>query len=759
MSPLILTAAAFIAGTVAAAVLGAAWWATAVLAGLAGITAWLSLDPGTRPAVLVLLAAFAAAGAGHARFSAADQRPHPPIAQLSGIYEVAGTLRRDALVRGTIARLDLNIEQVDRAPERGGLRLTMVAPEQPLQAGDHLRAVVAIERPPEVPDFDYAQYLRARGIHAVAAFPEQWTVEQRAGRRGPRATLRRFRRWLVENLERSLPEPESSLAAGMLLGERRTMPSGLAEDLRDTGTTHLVVVSGQNVAMLLGLAIASLTPLISRRRAAMGTLALLPGYLLLVGLDPPVVRAAIMAVGIAIAGMSGRRTPGWLYLLYAAALMLAVDPLLAHDVAFQLSMSATAGVMLIAPPLRDRLLTVAGWSSEGPRAALLEAVALATGAALAVLPVQAAAFGSFSLLAVPANVIVAPLYEGTLIVAAAASLLGWFDPAAEALGVTTAFVPRSFVVAVGLLARAPSARQSLEVPLVVGAGWYVLLGAAAWGLQRGEAPVLAPGARSGLATSAALAAMAGGLWLAVLSPGQPNTTVTVLDVGQGLAVLVEDGGSRVLVDTGPSDGAAFDALSRAGSTGSAGTIDAVVITHGDNDHDGGLRELQRRLTVGRVFDDGAAAERPDIGDRIRVSPRTTIEVISPPVATAGRAHRSDNNRSLVLLVTAGDRRLLIAADIETEAEAWLVTSGLDLRADAIIVPHHGAKSSSSQQFIDAVQPRVAVVSAGRSNRWGHPDPEVIARYEARGVLLLRTDEDGDVELSSDGRRLWVKTSR
>jgi competence protein ComEC len=88
-----------------------------------------------------------------------------------------------------------------------------------------------------------------------------------------------------------------------------------------------------------------------------------------------------------------------------------------------------------------------------------------------------------------------------------------------------------------------------------------------------------------------------------------------------------------------------------------------------------------------------------------------------------------------------------------------VTSGLDLRADAIIVPHHGAKSSSSQQFIDAVQPRVAVVSAGRSNRWGHPDPEVIARYEARGVLLLRTDEDGDVELSSDGRRLWVKTSR
>ncbi len=756
MPPLVLTAAAFIAGTVAAALLGGAWWATTIVAGLVGLAAWLSAARRPRlTAILVLLAVLAAAGAGHARFAAADGRPDPPIARLTGTHEVVGTIRRDALVSGTIVRLDLDVERIDGARESGGLRLTMVAPGQPLRAGDRLRAIVEIERPASLTDFDYEQYLRDRGIHAVAAFPEQWTVVD-GDRSGPFAVLGRFRRWLVDNLERSLPEPESSLAAGMLLGERRTMPSGLADDLRDTGTTHLVVVSGQNVAMLLGLAIAFLAPLISRRRAALVTLAMLPGYLLLVGFDPPVVRAAIMAVGIAITSASGRRTPGWLYLLYAAALMLAFDPLLARDIAFQLSMSATAGVMLVAPPLRDRLLVLAGWSSEGAGAALVEAAALATGAALAVLPVQAAAFGSISLLTVPANVIVAPLYEGTLVVAAVASLLGWLDPVADVLHTTTTFVPRAFVAAVDLLARAPGTRLPVDAPLAAGVGWYLLLGGAAWWLHRGEAPVFAPGARSGFATSAALAAVAGGLWIAVLSPGQPNATVTILDVGQGLAVLVEDGGSRVLIDVGPPDGAAIDALSRVGSTRA---IDAVVITHGDNDHRGGLLEVERRITVARVFDDGTTAERLDIGDRIRLSSRTTIEVISPPVVTAGRAHRRDNNRSLVLLVTAGDRRLLLTADIEAEGEQWLASSGTDLRADAIVVPHHGSKSSSSQDFLDAVQPRVAVISAGESNRYGHPDPEVVARYQARGVLLLRTDEDGDVVLSSDGKGLWVKTSR
>ena len=159
-----------------------------------------------------------------------------------------------------------------------------------------------------------------------------------------------------------------------------------------------------------------------------------------------------------------------------------------------------------------------------------------------------------------------------------------------------------------------------------------------------------------------------------------------------------------------------------------------------------------------MLGDGIAGAEPlDIGDRIRLSDRTSIEVLSPPVATAGRAHRGDNNRSLVLLVRIGEVRVLVPADVEHAAEEWLVGSGLDLRADALVLPHHGSRSSSSPTFVEAVSPRVAIASAGGGNRHGHPHPDVLARYE--GAMVLRTDEHGDVTLRSDGARLWVRSAR
>jgi competence protein ComEC len=216
----------------------------------------------------------------------------------------------------------------------------------------------------------------------------------------------------------------------------------------------------------------------------------------------------------------------------------------------------------------------------------------------------------------------------------------------------------------------------------------------------------------------------------------------------------------VLIDAGPPDGSTLLALSRV-YEGRA--LDAIVITHSDRDHSGGLEELQRRMRVGRVLDgeptgEGAPGiEHFDIGDRIRLGERTTIEVLSPPVVTATSAHREDNNRSLVLLVTIGERRVLLAADIEEPAEQWLATSGLNLRADAFVVPHHGSRTSSTPAFVRAVSPAVAVISVGAGNPHGHPHPEVVDAYAA--VPLLRTDLDGDVTLRSDGTRMWVESAR
>ena len=363
----------------------------------------------------------------------------------------------------------------------------------------------------------------------------------------------------------------------------------------------------------------------------------------------------------------------------------------------------------------------------GALAALVEAATIALGAALAVLPVQAASFGTVSLVQVPANVVVAPLYEATLLVAVAAALLGWFEPVAAAIHAAGVYAPAAFVVAVEVMSEWPAAVVDVGAPLAVGAAWYAALAAVAWALGRRAPASVETGARSGFAGTVALGAAAAGLWFAVLTPADDLASVTTLDVGQGQAVLVRDGGAAVLIDVGPPDGAVLRALARV--TG-ANSLDAVIVTHGDSDHAGGLRELERRLRVGAVLGEGAPDAEPfDIGDRIRLTARTSIEVLSPPIAAAGRGHRSDNNRSLVLLVRIGEVRILVPADIEAPAEEWLVASGLDLHADALVLP----PPRFEELLVTGVRGGGAAAHRDRLGRCGQP-PRAPAR---RGDRALR----------------------
>ena len=751
-----LVMAAFVAGTTASFLFGGPWWASAGLAAIGALALLVAMGPGALRVgtLLVIGAAVAAAASGHARGIDADANPPPAIATLSGTHTIVGVAREDAQLRGTFATVDLRVESVDGEEQGGGLRLTLPAPDEPLLAGDRLRATVEIERPPVVADFDYPGYLRSRGIHAVGAFPSSSEVVGHDDGNVLTNRLRALRRWATGNIERSLPEPEASVAAGMLLGERRTIPAALSEELRVTGTTHLLVVSGQNVALLVGTIVAILGSVLPRRRAALFAILAIPLYVVFVGAEPPVVRAALMAVGIAVAAVSGRRTPGWLYLLYAVGIMLAIDPLLARDVAFQLSVAATAGILHIAPPLRDALTALAGRRAEGVFGGLVETFAVATAAALAVTPVQWAAFEQVSLVQIPANVAVAPLYESVLVVGMLAALFGWIPIVADVLHVAGAFAPAMFIAVVGVMADVPAATLALRAPLVAGVLWYVALLAAAFVIAPREGAALRFAGRGVAPVTVLLGVTAIGLWFAVLSTGEAVARIDVLDVGQGHAVLIRDGGSSILIDVGPPDGAATRALARVDAGRS---LDAILLTHADRDHTGGLREIERRFDVGEVLTGapaaGTATRQIDIGDRIWISPRTSVEVLSPPVVTLGAEHASENDRSLVLMVTIGDRRILLAADIEASAERWLIRSGISLAADVLLVPHHGSLTSSTPEFVQAVSPRVAVISVGDRNSYGHPRPEVLARYE--DVLVIRTDLSGDITLRSDGERLWL----
>jgi competence protein ComEC len=372
-----------------------------------------------------------------------------------------------------------------------------------------------------------------------------------------------------------------------------------------------------------------------------------------------------------------------------------------------------------------------------------------------------------SLIAIPANVIVAPLYEATVFVAALAAFVGVNDAGASATRLLLSFVPGAFILVEEVLASVPGREFPVRDPLAIGAGWYAGLTGVTWLLDRCGArpPALEPAPGTSFGWSHGLAVVTVGLWLMVLRLSRPDARVTVLDVGHGLSVLIEDGGQRVLLDTGPPDGSVLLAL-----PAEVTNLGAILVSHADSDHAGGLAPLFDRIPVEAHMADGRTIEdlgvrlplagfdgQLDSGDRIYLSERTMIEVLSPHVVTRGRTHDSDNDGPMVIRVTIGERIVLVTADIDSAAGGWLLKRDVDLEADVLLIPHHGSKTSSTAAFVEAVGPRAAVLSVSATNRYGHPAPEMMDRYE--GVPVFRTGDHGNVTVTSDGDRLWVSTER
>ena len=547
----------------------------------------------------------------------------------------------------------------------------------------------------------------------------------------------------------------SALVAALLLGRAGEIDPESRSLFRRTGLAHLLSISGLHVALLLALADrlgAALGLGIRARLAVGGAIALF--FVPFAGASPPLVRAAAVAVLFAAARLLERPVSPLPILALAAAVELAARPEHLFDAGFQLTYAAAAGLALAASPLARRFARL-------PRF-LAGALAATFAAELAVAPLVLARFGALPLAGFAANVLLVPLFLLAAALGAAALLLGNVSsPLAGGLLGWSSAITRAGEAGLGHFADLPLAllRPSPAGAWLLAAGCAGLFVLAALRRPFPGWLVLAPAA---FCVAGALVRPAG--------PRPGEFRVAALDVGQGDAILVRSARATMLVDGGGSarvspesfaETVLLPALARRGVR----RLDRVVLTHPHPDHCVGLLGLLKEERVGEL----ALPAVPDLGGCL-ADLRTAAAARGTPIVTArggdhlplgdlaidvlapGRdrmewTRGETNERSLVMRVSNGGGTALLAGDLQSWGEHELVEAGGALRADLLKVSHHGSRTSSSEPFLDAVHPRVAVVSCGRRNVYGHPSPEVVERFVRRRVPLLRTDRRGPVEVT------------
>jgi competence protein ComEC len=783
-------AIAWLLGVAAAALTGADTAASAAAAGLLGAVSF-ALRPRWTTLVLVAAGVVLVFAAGW-RYDSTKPEPSP-IARFNDGDEVRlrAVISDEPDDRGSsrLYRLEVreSFDEGQWRPDSGGLLLrASLFPKY--EYGDLIEVRGTLETPPSFDDFDYRDYLFRHGIDSLASYPEVRVLDH--GRASLiRSTLMDIRTSLTEALSDVLPDPEATLATGILFGARSSIPRDLNDDMQATGTSHLVAVSGQNIVFVAAFVIAALAWIVGRKSAAWMALAAVILYALLVGGQPSVVRAAIMGGLYVLAIALGRQNSAAIAIAHAAGVMTALDPQVVHDVSFQLSFAATLGLIVFTPHLTSAFQNV---MSRPPALAyfpatrmLLDIAAMTLAATAFTMPIIAINFHRVSITAPLANLFAVPAFVAVAATSALAALLALVLPVDATFLSWLAWPPSAYLIAViRLFAGLPVASVEIRgVNVVHAIAYYAVLGAAILWLSRRSFPEVERPASpplphvprllpaGGLALLLTLAA--GVLWLAISAPSHGRLAVTFLDVGQGEAILIESPeGHRILVDGGPSGEAITSALGRHLPFYDR-RLDLVVLTHPQLDHIGGLPTVIDEYAVDHVVatpanSDSAAyrvwsealhvnnvplvpAERGqtiDLGDGAQLA---VVSAGQPDYAA------SVNDTSLVLRLTMGGISFLLTGDITAVGEAALVRSGADLQTTVLKIAHHGSLTSTSPDFVTRTSPLVDVISVGANNRYGHPTDAVLARLA--GDLVLRTDQHGDITLSTDGGHLWLETQR
>lgn len=620
----------------------------------------------------------------------------------------------------------------------------------PVAPGERVLLTVRLKRPHGARNphgFDREAWLFEQGIRATGYVNDREpVVREGADRWSPGAWVDRMRGALRARILSVLGDaPYAGVIVALAVGEQRAIPATQWDLFTQTGVNHLMSISGLHITMLAAL-VHALVLRVWRRLPALAVrhpaddVARLAGfmtavvYVLLAGFAVPAQRTLWMLGVVTLAGWLRLFTDAAQTLAVALVLVVVLDPMAVISPGFWLSFGAVALLMAFTGRSRGRW----GWLAAWTRTQWILFAGLA--------PAMLALFQQVSLVAPIANAFAIPLV-GMLVVPLA--LAGMLLPMAWPLELAHRVMAWT-VDGLALVGQIPVVRWTQAAP----PSWAVVLAlaGAAWMLLPRGIPSRWLGAMAFLPL----------VLPPVDVPAAGTARITVLDVGQGLAVVVRTAGETLLFDTGPAWSTDADSGARTIVPFLRGdgvrSLDALVLSHDDRDHTGGSRSVLTQVPVGTVLTSLAEPNAALAGAR-RISrcgagqrwvwSGVTFEMLHPGWQASARAMR-DNARSCVLRVMAHGRAVLIPADLEADSERTLVAGGVDLSADVLVAPHHGSRTSSTPAFLAAVRPAFVVVTAGYRNRFGHPHPDVAARFAAAGATLLRTDRDGAVSFTLDG---------
>ncbi len=747
--PLFIVLLGLAAGSLAPPALGT----TGLKVALA-LSAALALLASVRPRGIPVAALVTAAAGAGAILSASARMAHEAralpdaVAEFESPIQVEGrVIAEPRLVDGDLrfdlatSRLTFGLREVAWT---GRLRVVVRAsPEQgftrarDLAAGDLVTAFMDVRRPESSRSpggFDQLAWARREGIHGFATCKNERLLRIAPSGASP-SWITRARGRLAHSWRHVEDRGNRAVTTSMVLGDEGALDPETREDFRAAGLLHLLVVSGSQVAAL----ILGLRRLMPRRALLSWTgcafeCGVLLFYCELSGAGDSIVRATAMAVAFSLAVRLDLARGTANFLAGAGIVLLVFRPLDVPDPGAQMSFAATLALVVLAPPLASWMIT------RGVPGLLAEALAATLVASTAVAPIVLAHFHRLSLVSIPANLVAGPFAALLLYASIATAALDaiWAPGAVVSGGLCNAIAGFLRWIAQQAASLDPDWRGP-ALPLVL--------------LPAFLAPLLLAGWRR---IGVPIAGLAAALTLSGLPRGDGRLHVWFLDAGQGDAILVESpGGRAAIIDAGPAFDT-FDAGERivAEALWSLGhqRLAFLAVTQRHADHEGGAPFLVRHLAPEAIYTNGPSKDLPARATPMRRGSSWTLDgvtfrVLSPDPEWPTPA-RDENARSLVLEVVHGRSRLLLMGDAGAAIERRL-SPGLS-PYDLVKAGHHGSPSASTAEFVQSTRPRIAVISVGARNRFGHPARRVVETWERAGALVWRTDRRRTLHMMSDG---------